>query len=105
MTRWAKAGDEAGGRLVLIPGLLGKRKPGKIRGREPAIGLDAQCVQDEHELARVLRRMPDRALQHDVQRLLAEIGIDRALARALRATAPPGLRAPEHAFAVARDVL
>src|SRR3972149_2644722 len=54
---------------ILFPQSLGQRQAGKIFGGEPSVRLDAEALEHGHQLARVLRRMPGRALEEHVYRL------------------------------------
>src|SRR5471032_125512 len=48
--------------LFVVPGLVRERQTGEIGGREPAVGFDVERVEDQHQLPRVLGRVPGSSL-------------------------------------------
>src|SRR3970040_2158557 len=53
----------------LLEQALGQGQACEVLGRKAAVGLDAEALEDVDQLARVLRRMPGRALESPKKRL------------------------------------
>jgi len=65
----------------LVPNLLRHRQSSKVSGRQRILRLHAdEFFHCHHDLAHMLTRMPGRAFQHLMERLLAEIGFDDGIA-------------------------
>src|SRR5574338_1401845 len=90
-------------RRLLFPKPLGERQSAEFRLRERPVGCDAGALEDCDELTTVLRRVPGRALEEFMQRLVAVIGFYRLAPTRVLRTAPPLLEALDDAVAVARD--